>query len=123
MSTPQQVAVLLALCAAHDTRFNTVDADQAQARIVAWSDTLADVPGEWALDYVRRVYRSEREWPLQAGEIRDAWLRARDRDAAVERARLPKPQGSPPPPELAELRDSLRAARLERQGVVSDAGS
>lgn len=110
---------MLALCAAHDTRFNTADADQAQARIVAWCDTLADVPGEYALDYVRRTYRAERSWPLQAGEIRDAWLIVKRRNE--QRAELPAPPGVPMPDELRELRDSLRVARFAREGVWVDA--
>ncbi len=66
--------MVLAYAASLDTRFNTGDSDQAQARVYAWTDVLSGVPSDFVLDQVRRYYRSHHDWPITPGAIRTAWL-------------------------------------------------
>jgi hypothetical protein len=84
MSTPEEqrareIAEVLAYAAACDPRLNTSDAQQAQARVVAWMDMLTGVPIEYVRDRVRVYYRSDHAWPITAGSIRDRWLREQAR--------------------------------------------
>lgn len=115
---PAEAAQLLAYTAAVDPRFNTTDAEQAAARVVAWADVLDDVPAKYAATFVRRAYRTERRWPLQPGEIRDAWL---DEQRRVEASRrVIAPAGVPMPDSVRQLRDQLRDARIAREGTLAD---
>lgn len=88
MSTVEEVTVVLSLAAALDPRFNAASRDEAQARIVAWTDVLDVVPGSFALTFVRRYYRSVHDWPVTPAMIRQAWLREQRRAEQVEQQQL-----------------------------------
>lgn len=105
--TREEAAYVLAYAAAADPRLNTPDAEQAQARIIAWADLLDVVPAEFALDRVRRHYRHAEVWPVSPGVIRAAWV--------TEQARLHPPAlttgGVPAPDVPARTRALLDEAR------------
>ncbi len=85
--TPEDVTMILAYAAALDTRFNTTDADQAQARILAWTDVLAGVPPEFVLERVRVYYRAHHDWPITPGSIRTSWRNAQTAEESKMRSR------------------------------------
>lgn len=105
--------MVLAYTAAADPRFNTTDQDQAQARVFTWTDLLADVPADFALDRVRRYYRSHHDWPITPGSIRDAWRHHLTRlEALAPRQALPAPAIRPETTQLlGSVREQITANR------------
>lgn len=126
----EEVAHLLAYAAAVDTRFNTADADQAKAKVAAWLTILADVPADFAAAAMTQAYRRERKYAVQPGEIREAWLVARDRQAVRQvTAAIRRPIPEHVAAELDRLREELAERRRAegrpalRRGEIRDAGA
>lgn len=117
--SPDEAAAVLAYAAAADPRFNTVDAEQAKARVQVWADLLAGVDAQFGLDHVRRYYARHHDWPITPGAVRDSWeayqraQEAKARTAALLEARaLPAAPHEPSPAQLA-----AREAMLAAQGT------
>ena len=82
---PNDVAAILAKCAAYDNR------TPAQATVAAWTEALEDMPVADALKFVADHYAQSREWIMPA-DLNIAWKRIRtERQRAISEAERPQP--------------------------------
>lgn len=103
-----EASIVLAFASTLDMRITPPSQADGAARSKAWAATLtAEMPPQFAVEYVRRHYATSTETVMPA-HLNEAWKVHRRQEAeALEREALTSGKGVPMPPEVRRQLDAL----------------